>query len=99
MSEKKLSLENLEVDSFDTLPDESAGRGTVVAHETVYTECWGGWVCTGNTGCVCDPTEWGQCTYMECGATGPEDSGCTGGPCCFASMGDGWCGGGGGSDY
>jgi len=69
MKIKKLSLESLEVESFQTADAEGV-RGTVVAHDDDSN--------SGNTGanshCLCDPTDWGMCTLYE-----SECSGGTGG--------------------
>ncbi|HEU0015637.1 MAG TPA: hypothetical protein VFQ45_18315 [Longimicrobium sp.] len=45
---KKLALEDLQVDSFETMPEETEGRGTVRAHDdTDYGTCYPRYTCTG----------------------------------------------------
>lgn len=64
MKIKKLSLESLEVESFQT--DDAKGlRGTVVAHDDSDSGNTGA-----NSNCLCDPTDWGMCTLYESDCTG-----------------------------
>lgn len=64
---KKLSLEDLNVDSFDTT-SRGDGRGTVFGHTDRYTDCWGGCgvatqdggICYGSETCTQDPVA-GDC--------------------------------------
>lgn len=72
MRKLHLSLEALQVQSFETTPAPRAARGTVDAHETFESECvCGSDGCGGTTGYTC-----GGCDTpgFTC-----EDN-CTGGP-------------------
>ena len=69
MRSKKLSLESLNVESFETADAEGA-RGTVMAHDDSNSPNTGA-----NSHCLCDPTDWGMCTLYEAGCTEPSGGG------------------------
>lgn len=71
MLSKKLNLESLDVDSFETA-DVQDMRGTVMGHD----DDSGPPQATGdNSNCLCDPTQWGMCTLYEAECHGGSGSG------------------------
>lgn len=78
MSKKKLSLDDLKVESFQTTPDaEGPEKGTVYGFAyTEETACATSDCCTGQTcaqtcGWTCGHTSWGTCAAScdTCGST------------------------------
>lgn len=68
---KKLNLESLDVESFETA-DVDGARGTVMGHDDDSDSANTG----KNSNCLCEPTQWGMCTLFEdtcgCGGSGGD---------------------------